>query len=508
MREESIPLEYWLPAREYAASAQGGDYAVSYLYRRGDTLSLRVEKKVSGLPKEEDRHFEEAPPLPEGEDSSGATVLPYRENGPAAPERALPDLIIAFRDENGAELDLPQEERNVFAVHDETNGTAVFAQELEIEAFTWERFTLVLDGEVEFWVELSQVDPERYDLSHSTAASCAGYQLSFLPLNETGSRFALIPAPEGEQAGAAPAGSYWNAIQVEAVGESGTLYQVEGVNNRPGGQEFYIPGLPEERIVSVSAAGILESTRYEKSPAAIRLPAMKPGEEKKLEPDGGGGAVGAPGLGGGGGPPPEPAGPPVAGRPGKNLGQPSHPPKRGFPPLPQRDERPGGEKNLPANHLPLPGPEGGVDLPGSRIDRANRSSCKKRSPSGRSGCGGSGGIPRPRRAKKSRRRAAAALPGTRRPCSYIPRVLGFSPVSRPRARWVSPNSLRDFFNHTQNICSVLRLQLYHIWRERARGALLLVHIMGQGDAPPLTALKKYGILKLEHLFFPPGVPVP
>lgn len=283
VREESIPLEYWLPAREYAASAQGGDYAVSYLYRRGDTLSLRVEKKVSGLPKEEDRHFEEAPPLPEGEDSSGATVLPYRENGPAAPERALPDLIIAFRDENGAELDLPQEERNVFAVHDETNGTAVFAQELEIEAFTWERFTLVLDGEVEFWVELSQVDPERYDLSHSTAASCAGYQLSFLPLNETGSRFALIPAPEGEQAGAAPAGSYWNAIQVEAVGESGTLYQAESVNNRPGGQEFYIPGLPEERIVSVSAAGILESTRYEKSPAAIRLPALKPGEEKKLE---------------------------------------------------------------------------------------------------------------------------------------------------------------------------------------------------------------------------------
>ena len=102
VREESIPLEYWLPAREYAASAQGGEYAVSYLYRRGDTLSLRVEKKVSGLPKEEDRHFEEAPPLPGGEDSSGATVLPYRENGPAAPERALPDLIMAFRYENGA----------------------------------------------------------------------------------------------------------------------------------------------------------------------------------------------------------------------------------------------------------------------------------------------------------------------------------------------------------------------------------------------------------------------
>lgn len=281
--EETASLEYWLPTQEYAAATEAGEYFVSYLYRRGDVLSLRVEKKVSGLPKEEDRHFEEASPLPEGEDSGGAMTLPYTENGPAAPDRVLPELSIAFRDENGAELDLPQEERRVFAVHDETKGTAVFAQELEMEDFIWERFTLVLDGEVEFPVELFKADPESYALSRSVAASCAGYRLSLLPLNENGTRFALIPAPEADRAKAAPAGSYWEALWVEAIGESGTVYQAENVNTRPGCQEFYIPGLPEERMVSVSAGGILESTRYEKPPAAIKVPALEPGEEKTLD---------------------------------------------------------------------------------------------------------------------------------------------------------------------------------------------------------------------------------
>lgn len=267
--EETASLEYWLPTQEYAAGTKGGEYFVSYLYRRGDVLSLRVEKKVSGLPPEGDRPAEETPV--------------QAENGPAAPDRVLPELSIAFRDESGAELDLSQEERRVFAVHDETKGTAVFAQELEMEDFIWERFTLVLDGEVEFPVELFKADPESYALSRSVTASCAGYRLSLLPLNENGTRFALIPAPEADRAKAAPAGSYWEALWVEAIGESGTVYQAENVNTRPGCQEFYIPGLPEERMVSVSAGGILESTRYEKPPAAIKVPALEPGEEKTLD---------------------------------------------------------------------------------------------------------------------------------------------------------------------------------------------------------------------------------
>ena len=52
-----------------------------------------------------------------------------------------------------------------------------------------------------------------------------------------------------------------------------TLPQVES-------RETQAEGFP---LTTVTVTGILESTRYEKSPAAIRLPAMKPGEEKKLE---------------------------------------------------------------------------------------------------------------------------------------------------------------------------------------------------------------------------------
>lgn len=299
--EADAALDYWLPTGEYAAGTVEGDYFVAYLYRRGDTLSLRVEKRVEGLPEENGSRWE-VPLPPEGNGSSGEAVpisrpeedwpetvpLPYSrpaEVTPAAPERRTGGIAVSFRDEDGKALELSTEERSVSAVLDETTGEAWYEEELQLPNFTWEKFTLVLDGTVEFPVELSQVDPKGYALTGSAAVSDAGYSVSLLPLNKNCTRFALLPAPEGERKKTVPAGSYWEALAYElaAVGESGKAYEVQPVNHRPGCQEFYLPALPEEKIVSVTVTGILESTRYERPPAAVLIPPLSLGEEAVLE---------------------------------------------------------------------------------------------------------------------------------------------------------------------------------------------------------------------------------
>ena len=40
------PADYWLPEEEYSYEGDGVSYFVTYLYRRGDTLALGVEKKA------------------------------------------------------------------------------------------------------------------------------------------------------------------------------------------------------------------------------------------------------------------------------------------------------------------------------------------------------------------------------------------------------------------------------------------------------------------------------
>ena len=93
-----------------------------------------------------------------------------------------------------------------------------------------------------------------------------------------------MPAPE-DQTQDIPETSYWSPLtyDVKAVGKDGKVYQPEPVNSRPGCQEFYIPELPDTRITTVTVTGILESTRYDKPKASVRLPAMKLGEEVELD---------------------------------------------------------------------------------------------------------------------------------------------------------------------------------------------------------------------------------
>lgn len=296
-------LDYWLPTEEYTAKTEGGDYFVTCLYRRGDTLSLRVEKQVEGRIEESrpyqqvpippdngqgEEHWEEVPVLPREQDPDGVVTLPYSRPAevlPAAPEQRTGGITVTFRDETGAVLDLPLEDHGSSSVLDETTGEAWYEEEFRISDFTWDRFTLTLDGTVEFLVELSPINVEDYALTGSTTMEDIGYSLTLLPLNKNCTRFAILPAPTGEREEAAPDGSYWEALTsgLMAVGESGRVYEVQRVNSRPGCQEFWLPVLPGERIVSVTVTGILESTRYEKSPAAVSIPALEPGEETALE---------------------------------------------------------------------------------------------------------------------------------------------------------------------------------------------------------------------------------
>lgn len=290
--------DYWLPDREYSAQVGDTSYFVTYLYRRGDTLSIQVEKEykqdfIQFLTEEEKlqmaagensvtEHFEEEYG-PYSHPESGAPPpesRPYDpdKDGPAAPERVIADLQIAFLDEAGNPLDLEHTGHNSFRAYGE--GEAEASEVLELSGFNLERFTLVLDETVRFPVELRRVDPEDYALTKSAVAEDAGYRLSLLPLNDRCTRFALIPTPVGERAEQAPKESYWSALsfEIQAVGEDGVTYKAESTTSRPGCQEYYIPGIPETRITSITVTGILESTRYDRSPAAVKLPALEPGE--------------------------------------------------------------------------------------------------------------------------------------------------------------------------------------------------------------------------------------
>ena len=256
---------YWLAEEEYHIAAEGREYTVTYLYRRGDTLFCRVEKKESGVI---------FPEEPDGGAEAG-------EGQPTAPSRAPLGLRLEFLDPEGDLI--PGEETWSHSVYDQTAGEAVFAKSVTLEEFPWEEFTLVLDGEVELPVRLREVYLEDYSMDRSLRASDAGYTLSILPLNGNCTRFALIPRPE--DGSSAPEGSYWNGLSydVELLGEDGRLYGAEAVDSAPGCQEFYVPGLPQVRMTRVTVTGILESTRYEEPPAAVRLPPLEPGETVELD---------------------------------------------------------------------------------------------------------------------------------------------------------------------------------------------------------------------------------
>ena len=73
------------------------------------------------------------------------------------------------------------------------------------------------------------------------------------------------------------------SFDIRATGEDGRTYEAEAVNSRPGCQEYYIPEMPETRIREIVLTGILESTRYEKPPAALTIPALELGEIKELD---------------------------------------------------------------------------------------------------------------------------------------------------------------------------------------------------------------------------------
>lgn len=272
---EEAPEDYWLPQEEYAAHTDGADYFVTYLYRRGDTLSLQVKKKVTGLPAKEE---------PDPLEDEAAEKLLHEAAGEHAPDSWFPQrLTLAIRDGEGRELALSEEKYNTFVVYDQTKGEAELEEVWEFSGFTLDRFTLVLDGSVEFPVRLRQVMLDDYAVSNGTVARDQGYGVTLLPLNGGCTRFALITAPDGGEK-AAPEGSYWAPVgfSVTATGESGKQYQAETVNSRPGCQEFYLPGLPEEKIVAVTVTGILESTRYDKPRASVELPALALGEERQL----------------------------------------------------------------------------------------------------------------------------------------------------------------------------------------------------------------------------------
>jgi hypothetical protein len=259
---------YWLPEEEYHVSTGKAEYTVTYLYRRDTTLSCWVEKKMDQAQFPE----EEMAESPGEEDGNG---------GQAAPSRVIPGLKVEFLDPEGNPI--PGQETWSHSVYDATQGGAVFGKAVTLENFTWEEFTLVLDGTVKLPVRLRQVNPEQFSLEHTLVASNRGYTLSLLPLNSSCTRFALIPAPAEEKE--VPVGRYWSALSfhVKLLGEDGLWYEAEYVNSAPGCQELYVPGLPHVKMEEMTVTGLLESTRYEKSAVVLQVPPLEPGEEVELD---------------------------------------------------------------------------------------------------------------------------------------------------------------------------------------------------------------------------------
>lgn len=200
-----------------------------------------------------------------------------------APVKKAHGVEISFLDEGGNPIDLEHTGHTSSQVIG--MGEMEAEEALEVEGFTYEKFTLVVNEYLRFPVELHRVDPEDYALTKSAVAEDAGYRVSLLPLNENCTRFALIPEPVGEQEERAPKGTYWNpmSFDIRATGEDGRTYEAEAVNSRPGCQEYYIPEMPETRIREIVLTGILESTRYEKPPAVLTIPALELGEIKELD---------------------------------------------------------------------------------------------------------------------------------------------------------------------------------------------------------------------------------
>ena len=267
--ENALP-DYWLPTQEYAAHTEEADYFVTYLYRSGDTLSLRVKKEIPDyvMPPEPEEIVKVASGDPSG-------------TGQQAPEAVADMIALVIKDEDGVPVTFfGDSHRSVFAVYGDD--TAKLEVEWEFTGCTLERFILELDGIVEFPVELQKIAAEDYAVAGGTTVRDQGYALTLLPLNRNCSRFAILTAPDGETQGVTPpAGSYWNPniFDIAVMGESGTTYQAESVNSRPGCQEFYLPELPEEKITDITVTGILESTRYdEKKRPKLQLPALELGE--------------------------------------------------------------------------------------------------------------------------------------------------------------------------------------------------------------------------------------
>lgn len=331
------PVEYWLPDWEYSARVGNASYFVTYLYRRGDTLSVGVELKATSDPEYRESSGsgdggwialltdEEKLKLAAGEIESGGTQVfdpsegsqshsgeaptqegPYSHpefidppesrpydpavdgpiDGPVnlpAPVKEAHGVEISFLDEAGNPIDLEHTGHTSSRVIG--MGELEAQEALEVEGFTYEKFTLVVNEYLRFPVELHRVDPEDYALTKSAVAEDAGYRVSLLPLNENCTRFALIPEPMGEQGSRAPKGTYWNptSFDIRAVGEDGRTYGAEAVNSRPGCQEYYLPEMPETHIKEIAVTGILESTRYEKPPAVLTIPALEPGEIRELD---------------------------------------------------------------------------------------------------------------------------------------------------------------------------------------------------------------------------------
>lgn len=200
-----------------------------------------------------------------------------------APVKEANGVEISFLDEAGNPIDLEHTGHNSSRVIG--MGELEAQEALEVEGFTYEKFTLVVNEYLRFPVELHRVAPEDYALTKSAVAEDAGYRVSLLPLNENCTRFALIPEPVGEQGSRAPKGTYWNPMtfDIRATGEDGRTYEAEAVNSRPGCQEYYIPEMPQTRIREIALTGILESTRYEKPPAVLTIPALELGEIKELD---------------------------------------------------------------------------------------------------------------------------------------------------------------------------------------------------------------------------------
>lgn len=271
--EQSFP-DYWLPTEEFSAHTADADYLVTYLYRSGDTLSLRVKKEIPDyvMP-------------PEPEELSKAAAGEPSATGQAAPEAVADMITLVIQDEDGVPVTFfGDSHRSVFAVYGDDS--AKLEVEWEFTGFTLERFTLSLDGAVEFSVELQKIAAEDYAVAGGATVHDAGYALTLLPLNQNCTRFAILTAPDGEAKADPPSGSYWSPLTFDlaAVGESGTEYEAQPVSSRPGCQEFYLPDLPEEKIINITVTGILESTRYEeKKRPELRLPALEPGEEVTLD---------------------------------------------------------------------------------------------------------------------------------------------------------------------------------------------------------------------------------